>query len=57
MDAKNILLSVGLAAILFIAAMIDMRGREISGTCVVNGFSISPVINHDCKGKFYEQVD
>lgn len=39
--------------VLFTATMIDSRGVEIVGTCVVDGYEIHPVINHDCGGKFY----
>lgn len=41
--------------VLYTASMINGRGPEITGTCVVDGFEIYPVINHDCKGTFYER--
>lgn len=40
-----------LAMFLFLMTMIDVR-TERMGSCIVNGFTISPVSNLDCEGEF-----
>lgn len=42
-----------LAMLLYFMSMIDLRAEKI-GTCVVGGYSIYPISNLDCKGRFYE---
>jgi hypothetical protein len=43
-----------LASVLFVASMIDTRGKEQFGTCVVGEYAYTLVSNLDCDGKFYE---
>lgn len=53
-NTTKIKLGILVAHILFICSMIDMRETEKMGTCEVNGFIITPVSNHDCKGYWHD---
>lgn len=51
---QKLLLATIIAPVLFICTMIDTRGEEKMGTCEIDGYSITPVANHDCKGDWHE---
>lgn len=49
---KILIYGILLGILLYLAAMIDTRGQEKSGTCIVGEYTFHPIINHDCQGKF-----